>query len=108
MNIEGQQFSSRGRMIRQPEQKNQIAADALASMASVRAARKNAMRQQLQAYPQLTQQLQSLLQTQDDLDILNELFSEMTTGRGGKRSKKRMTKRRRTLKKRTLKKIRRY
>ena len=97
-------FSRSGRQIIQPEQNNQIAANALASMASVRAARKDAMRQQLQANPQLTQQLQSLLQTQEDMDILNELFSEMNTGRGGgKRSK-----RRRTLKKRTLKRRRRY
>lgn len=107
-------FSRSGRQIIQPEQKNQIAANALANMASARAARKQLMKEQLipqlQANPQLIQQIQTVLQTQDDLDILNELFGEMavnsasgsmdTGSRGGKRSKRRRTLRRRTLRRR--------
>ena len=102
-------FSRSGRQIIQPEQKNQVAANALASMASVRDARKQLMKEQLlpqlQANPQLMNMIHTVLQTKEDMDILNELFSEMNTGRGGKRSKK-SNKRRRTLKKRTLRRRR--
>ena len=102
-------FSRSGRQIIQPEQKNQVAANALASMASVRDARKQLMKEQLlpqlQANPQLMNMIHTVLQTKEDMEILNELFSEMNTGRGGKRSKK-SNKRRRTLKKRTLRRRR--
>ena len=99
-------FSSRGRQLNQASPSNgQIAFAAGTELSTQRDLKKNAMRQQLQANPQFTQQLQSLLQTQEDMDILNELFTEMNTGRGGKRSKK-SNKRRRTLKKRTLRRRR--
>jgi hypothetical protein len=105
-------FSRSGRQIIQPEQKNQIAANALASMASARAARKELIKTQLipqlQANPELIQQIQTVLKTQDDLDILNELFRDMGMGsRGGKRSKK-SNKRRKTLRRRMTKRRRRY
>jgi hypothetical protein len=105
-------FSRSGRPIIQAEQKNQVAANQLAIMESARAARKQLMKEQLlpqlQANPQLMDMIPTVLQTKEDMDILNELFSEMNTGRGGKRSKKRMTKRRRTLRRMTLRKRRRY
>lgn len=74
---------------------------------SDRAARKEAMRQQLQPFLQQLQQNQIILQSQEDIDILTELLGEMNMGssRGGKRRrtnkrritfrKKRSTKRRR-------------
>ena len=103
MNGQGQQFSSRGRPLNPAEQKNQVAANALASMASARAARKQLMKEQLipqlQQNPQLMEIIHTVLKTQDDLDILNELFLQMNTGRGGK-------KRRRTLRRRTLRRRR--
>ena len=102
-------FSRSGRPIIQAEQKNQVAADELARMAAVRDARKQLMKEQLlpqlQANPQLMDMIHTVLQDPNDMDILNELFSEMNTGRGGKRSKK-SNKRRRTLKKRTLRRRR--
>ena len=105
---QGQQFSSRGRPLNPAEQKNQVAANALASMASARAARKQLMKEQLipqlQQNPQLMEIIHTVLKTQDDLDILNELFLQMNTGRGGK--KRRRTKRRRTLRRRTLRRRR--
>ena len=108
MNGQGQQFSSRGRPLNPAEQKNQVAANALASMASARAARKQLMKEQLipqlQQNPQLMEIIHTVLKTQDDLDILNELFLQMNTGRGGK--KRRRTKRRRTLRRRTLRRRR--
>ena len=107
MNGQGQQFSSRGRPLNPAEQKNQVAANALASMASARAARKQLMKEQLipqlQSNTELIQQIQTVLQDQQDIDILNELFGEMNMGsgsRGGKRSKRRRTLRRRTLRRR--------
>ena len=107
---QGAQFSRYGREIKPPEQKNQIAADGLASMASmaasVRAARKNEIKRQLQANPQLMEIIGTVLKTQEDMDILNELFSEMTTGKGGKRRRRTINKRRRTNRKRTLRRRR--
>ena len=75
-----------------------------AARAQARAARKQLMKEhlipQLQQNTQLIQQIQTVLKTQDDLDILNELFLEMNMGsRGGK-------KRRRTLRRRTLRRRR--
>ena len=78
---------------------------------AARAARKEAMRQQLQQNSQLLQQLQQnpqllqQLQTQDDVSILTELLGEMSmdSNRGGKR---RRTFRRRTNKKRSSKRRR--
>ena len=101
-------------------QKTQIAAVELARMASARAARKEAMRTQmipqLQANMELMNQIQTVLRDQDDVDILNELFREISMGSasstgsmdtgssGGK--KRRRTKRRRTLRRRTLRRRR--
>ena len=118
---QGQQFSSRGRPLNPAgPSKNQIAAEQLASMASARAARKELMKEQLipqlQQNPQLIQQIHTVLQDQQDLDILNELFREISMGSasstgsmdtgssGGK--KRRRTKRRRTLRRRTLRRRR--
>ncbi len=81
-----------------------------AARAEARDARKQLMKEQLlpqlQANPQLMEMIHTVLQNKQDMDILNELFSEMNTGRGGKRSKKRRTKRRRTLRRRTLRRRR--
>lgn len=109
MDVQQQQFSSRGRpLIQAGPSKNQFAADELARMAAVRDARKQLMKEQLlpqlQANPQLMDMIHTVLQDPNDMDILNELFSEMNTGRGGK--KRRRTQRRRTLKRMT--KRRRY
>ena len=80
-----------------------------AARAKARADRKEAMRTQLipqlKANPQLMEIIHNVLKTQDDLDILNELFGEMTVtsgsgSRGGKRSKRRRTLRRRMTKRR--------
>jgi hypothetical protein len=50
-----------------------------------RAARKEAMRQQLVQSPQLLKQIQTVLQSPDDVSILTELLGEMNMGnRGGK------------------------
>ena len=122
-------FSRSGRQIIQPEQKNQIAAEQLASMASARA---NRMRrkleleapqllEQLQGNPQLQQQLLTTIQIKDDYDdfvaLLNQMKqmninsgsgsigSGMDTGSSGGR-KRRRTKRRRTLRRRMTKRRR--
>ena len=103
-------FSSRGRPLNPAgPSKNQIAAEQLASMASARAARKELMKEQLipqlQQNPQLIQQIHTVLQDQQDLDILNELFKDMGMGSSGGK-KRRRTKRRRTLRRRTLRRRR--
>ena len=71
---------------------------------------------QLQANMELMNQIQTVLRDQDDVDILNELFREISMGSasstgsmdtgssGGK--KRRRTKRRRTLRRRTLRRRR--
>ena len=127
MNIEGQQFSRSGRQIIQPKQKNQIAAEQLASMAATRANRMRVKLQQqapqlleqLQGNPQLQEQLLTTMPTKDDYEDFVALLREMNqmninsgsgsmdsgmnTGsgsRGGKRSKRRRTLRRRTLRRR--------
>jgi hypothetical protein len=71
--------------------------------AADRAAKKEAMKQQLQQNPQFLQQLQS----QEDIDILSELLGEMNMGstRGGKR--RRTNKRRRTFRRKRSTKRRR-
>jgi hypothetical protein len=70
---------------------------------TARAAKKEAMKQQLQQNPQFLQQLQS----QEDIDILSELLGEMNMGstRGGKR--RRTNKRRRTFRRKRSTKRRR-
>ena len=85
--------------------------------ASDRAAKKDAMKQQLQQNqqllqqlqqnPQLLQQLQIVVKTPDDIDILSELLGEMKMGssRGGKR--RRTNKRRRTFRRKRSTKRRR-
>ena len=120
MNIEGQQFSRSGRQIIQPKQKNQIAAEQLASMAATRANRMRVKLQQqapqlleqLQGNPQLQEQLLTTMPTKDDYEDFVALLREMnqmninsgsgmdTGSRGGKRSKRRRTLRRRTLRRR--------
>jgi len=62
-----------------------------ADRAQARANKKEAMRQQLEQNSQLLQQLQTVVKTQEDIDILTELLGEMTMNRGGKRSKRRRT-----------------
>ena len=73
---------------------------------SDRATRKAELLQQLKEKPELLQQLQTVVKTQDDVSILTELLGEMNMGysRGGKR---RRTFRRRTNKKRSTKRRRR-
>jgi hypothetical protein len=56
-----------------------------ADRAQARANKKEAMRQQLEQNSQLLQQLQTVVKTQEDIDILTELLGEMNMGnRGGK------------------------
>ena len=87
--------------------------DDRADRAQARAAKKEAMRQQLQQNPNLLQQLQqnpnllqqlqTFIKIPDGISILTELLGEMTMNRGGRR---RRTFRRRTNKKRSLKRRR--
>jgi hypothetical protein len=86
--------------------KSQIAANELARMAAARDTKKEAMRQQLQQNPQLLQQLQTVVKTQEDIDILTELLGEMNMNRGGRR-RRRTNKRRRTFRKKRSTKRRR-
>ena len=75
---------------------------------SDRATRKAELLQQLKEKPELLQQLQTVVKTQDDVSILTELLGEMNMGssRGGRR-RRRTNKRRRTFRKKRSTKRRR-
>ena len=73
---------------------------------SDRATRKAELLQQLKEKPELLQQLQTVVKTQDDVSILTELLGEMNMNKGGRR-RRRTNKRRRTFRKKRSTKRRR-